>query len=206
MVTERRSSADGRDVYYSLDLGHLQTLYLTSGRALHPALTAASVPSFLPHTAVPRRFLFLCTHNSARSQLAEGILRSLVPADVVVQSAGSHPTAVHPLAIEAAQTLGLDISQQRSNHLSDLLNQPFDYVITVCDQVREVCPTFPATTQQIHWSLADPTAVSGSPTEQYQAFLTTAQHLQTRLQFLLTALAAQQTDPTPPKTEEIPHV
>jgi ArsR family transcriptional regulator, arsenate/arsenite/antimonite-responsive transcriptional repressor / arsenate reductase (thioredoxin) len=192
LVTERRSNADRRDIYYSLDMAQLYTLYRESGQTLHPALVPEqlAVPTFLPHTAVPHRFLFLCTHNSARSQLAEAFLRQMVPAHVLVQSAGSHPsTAVHPLAIRAAQELfQLDIRHQTPTPLAQIANETFDYVITVCDQMREVCPTFPATTQQIHWSLADPTAVHGSPDEQYQAFCDIAHTLQTRLQFLLYTL------------------
>lgn len=196
LVTERRSSADSRDVYYSLDMEQLQALYLSSGQALHPALTMPAVPAFLPNTAVPRRFLFLCTYNSARSQLAEGLLRAMVPASVMVQSAGNRPTAVHPLAIRAAYALNIDIHQQTSTHLDQFIDQEFDYVITVCDQVREICPTFPATTEQIHWSLPDPAAVVGSEEVRYQAFVETARNLQVRLQFFLQMIVASPNNKT----------
>jgi hypothetical protein len=112
LVKERRSSADGRDVYYSLDLAHFRSLFQESGLALHPALACAEpvVPDGVGER--PLRVLFLCTHNSARSQLAEGILRATAGDGVAVFSAGSQPGGVHPLAVRAAQELGYDISQQ----------------------------------------------------------------------------------------------
>jgi protein-tyrosine-phosphatase len=118
----------------------------------------------------PFRILFLCTHNSARSQLAEGIMRSVAGAAVEVYSAGSEPDEVHPLAIEAAAVLGIDISGQESKHMDQFVGQTFDYVITVCDRVRESCPVFPNDPQKIHWSFADPTAVAGTYQQRLNAF------------------------------------
>lgn len=189
VVNEHRSQADGRDVYYSLELEHLRMLYLSSGQALHPGLTTNDPPTHAeaesPTTnRQPVRILFLCTHNSARSQLAEGIMRQTSDFPVAVFSAGNEPGTVHPLAIRAAQHLGLDISGQRSKHLDEFSGQTFAYVITVCDRVRELCPVFTPEPHQIHWSFADPSAVVGTEEEQFQAFLQTARELTTRINYL----------------------
>jgi ArsR family transcriptional regulator, arsenate/arsenite/antimonite-responsive transcriptional repressor / arsenate reductase (thioredoxin) len=189
VVRERRSSADGRDVYYSLDLEQLRALYLESGQTLHPALACAStvlaeVNGEGEGGKQPFRVLFLCTHNSARSQLAEGILRATGGDLVEVFSAGSEPGTVHPLAIRAAAAMTIDISQQQAKHIDEFAGQTFDYVITVCDKVREACPVFPGDPQQIHWSFADPAAVTGTEEEKFQAFLQTARELSTRISYL----------------------
>ncbi len=189
VVRERRSSADGRDVYYSLDLEQLRALYLESGQTLHPALACAqplagALAGEEEGRKRPFRVLFLCTHNSARSQLAEGILRATGGDLVEVISAGSEPGTVHPLAVRAAAALTIDISQQQSRHLDEFAGQTFDYVITVCDKVREACPVFPGDPQQIHWSFADPAAVTGTEEEKFQAFLQTARELSTRISYL----------------------
>ncbi len=200
-VTERRSSADGRDVYYSLDLDYLRTIYQESGQALHPALACAqlvmdaSQPQDDHETRLEgrrsHRILFLCTHNSARSQLAEGILRATGGHVVEVFSAGSEPDRVHPMAIRAAAALQIDISGQQSKHLDAFAGQTFDYVITVCDRVRESCPVFPDDPHQIHWSFSDPAAVIGSEADQFQAFLQTARELSTRINYLCLMLERQ---------------
>ncbi|GIK54574.1 MAG: metalloregulator ArsR/SmtB family transcription factor [Chloroflexi bacterium] len=186
LVGERRSSADGRDAYYTLNLDSLRSAYQASGAALHPALACVANPKIV--RTRPYRVLFLCTHNSARSQLAEGILRAAGGERVEVFSAGNQVTAVHPLAIRAAAERGLDISQQRAKHLDEFAGQLFDAVITVCDRVREVCPVFPGDPPHIHWSLPDPTAVTGPENEQYQAFLNTAHELATRIDYWLKQL------------------
>ena len=192
VVKERRSSADGRDVYYSLDLDQFRTLFQESGLALHPALICEE--PLVPDLGVERpfRILFLCTHNSARSQLAEGILRATAGDWVTVFSAGSQPGGVHPLAVRAAQELGYDISQQESKHMDQFTGQLFDYVITVCDQVREVCPVFPDGPVQIHWSFPDPAAVAGTADAQFEAFLQTARELVVRINYLCQVLAHHQ--------------
>jgi ArsR family transcriptional regulator, arsenate/arsenite/antimonite-responsive transcriptional repressor / arsenate reductase (thioredoxin) len=189
LVTVRRSSADARDTYYSLDLNQVRALYLASGAALHPALAATDQPEMgVAEEDLggkrPLRVLFLCTHNSARSQLAEGIMRSQAGAAVEVYSAGSEPDEVHPLAIEAAAVLGIDIGQQESKDMDRFVGQPFDYVITVCDRVRESCPVFPDDPQKIHWSFADPTAVAGTYQQRLNAFVQTARELSTRINYL----------------------
>lgn len=191
LVSERRSSADSRDVYYSLNLPRLQTLFLESGQALHPAIGHSSATeTFQAGTGngEPVRVLFLCTHNSARSQLAEAILRANGRGRVAALSAGTEPSQVHPLASHAAAAMNLDLSQHRSKHVDELTGQTFDYVITVCDRAREICPVFPGQPQQIHWSFPDPTAVTGSETQQLQAFLQTARELATRISYFLLML------------------
>jgi protein-tyrosine-phosphatase len=194
LVHERRSSADGRDIYYALDLAHLQNLYRHSGALLHPALGAPVSPAGVapaPQTDCPQplRVLFLCTENRARSQMAEGILRHLGAGQVAVQSAGMRPGGVHPLAVEVLAEMGIDIAQQRSKHLDELEGQAFDRVITVCDQVREQCPAFGGATDCIHWSIADPIAAAEvvDMEDARRLFAQTAQELATRIRFLLLA-------------------
>jgi protein-tyrosine-phosphatase len=192
LVTERRSSADGRDVYYSLDLDALQVRYFATGEALHPLLTTntPTLASAAEDAHHPARVLFLCTHNSARSQMAEGILRHLGGSRVAVFSAGSHPADVHPDAVRVLARMGIDISRQRAKHLDELTNQSFDYIITVCDRVREVCPLFPKDPEQIHWSFPDPAAVEGDTAPEH-AFQQTARQLVTRIRHLVTLIDHQ---------------
>ncbi len=109
-----------------------------------------------------QRVLILCTANSARSQMAEGLLRAMAGDEFEVFSAGAKPSIVNPLAIKAMDERGIDIRSHRSKHLNEFLEQPFDYVITVCDNAAEVCPIFPGPARRIHWSLPDPAAVEGS--------------------------------------------
>ncbi len=189
LITERRSSADGRDVYYSVDLPRLNTLYHESGSQLHPALgSPITPPQELPVANMqPRlRVLFLCTHNSARSQMAEGLLRHLGGPGVEVFSAGNQPSVVHPHAIRAMAEIGIDIRMQRSKHLDELRGQSFDMIITVCDRVREQCPIFPGDPECIHWSITDPITSAG--TDDYPQFVTIAQELRTRITYLLLTL------------------
>src|SRR6266581_2518190 len=103
-----------------------------------------------------QRILFICTHNSARSQMAEGLLRSLGGDQFEAYSAGTEATSVRPLAIEVMAELGIDISGQQSKQLSRYLNEPFDEVITVCDTAAEACPIFPSAKRLRHWSFPDP--------------------------------------------------
>jgi arsenate reductase len=114
--------------------------------------------------------LILCTGNSARSQMAEGLLRALADEQFEVFSAGSKPSIVNPLAISAMDERGIDIRAQRSKHLSEYLDHPFEYVITVCDTAAETCPRFPGAAQRIHWSFPDPAATLGSSAERLESF------------------------------------
>jgi arsenate reductase len=117
-----------------------------------------------------RRVLFLCSHNSARSQMAESVLRHLAGDRIDAFSAGTEATHVRPLAIRAMAELGVDISGQESKTLERYLGEPFDVVITVCDQANESCPIFPGARERLHWSLPDPSKATGTDDEQLAVY------------------------------------
>lgn len=121
-------------------------------------------------TSQRQRALFLCTHNSARSQMAEGLLRHLAGDRFEVASAGTEATHVRPLAIAAMSELGIDISSQESKTLDRYLGESFAYVITVCDQAAETCPVFPGAQQRLHWSFPDPSKATGTEAEQLAVY------------------------------------
>lgn len=133
-----------------------------------------------------KRVLILCTGNSARSQMAEGLLRHYGGEDFTVESAGIEPSFVRPEAIEVMRELGIDISSQRSKSIDEFSGRPFDYVITVCDNANQNCPVFPTATQRIHWSIADPAAVQGNDEARLQAFRAARDELRARLEEFLT--------------------
>ena len=114
--------------------------------------------------------LFLCTHNSARSQMAEGLLRYLAGDRVEVMSAGTEATHIRPLAVRAMDEVGIDISGQESKTLDRYVGEPFDYVITVCEEANEACPFFPGAAERLHWSLPDPAAAQGTEEERLEVF------------------------------------
>ncbi|KDN18006.1 arsenate reductase/protein-tyrosine-phosphatase family protein [Amycolatopsis rifamycinica] len=174
LVTATRSSFDGRDSYYHLDLDRCAGALAETGAALHPALRPEAPPSPSGRVAV----LFLCTGNSARSPIAETLLRRRTAGKVTVTSAGSHPkAALHPAAVRVLdEEFGIDVTGQRPRHLDTVAGQRFDHVITVCDKVREVCPEFP---HRRHWSIPDPAADS---------MARTASELDTRVRHLLPEL------------------
>lgn len=116
------------------------------------------------------RVLFLCAHNSARSQMAEGLLRARAGDRFEAFSAGSEATQVRPLAILAMAELGIDISGQRSKTTHEYTGQVFDHVITVCDDAKEACPYFPGARRRLNWSFEDPAAVSGTEDERLAVF------------------------------------
>lgn len=126
------------------------------------------------------RVLILCTANSARSQMAEGLLRELGGEKVEAFSAGSEPSRVNPYAIEAMAARGIDIASQRSKSLQEYIKQPFDYVITVCDNAAESCPVFPGKAQRIHWSFPDPAAVEGNHEAILASFVTVRDGLEAK--------------------------
>lgn len=136
-----------------------------------------------------KRVLFLCTHNSARSQMAEGLLRNMAGDRFDVFSAGTERTYVQPLAIDAMREVGIDITSQTSKTLDEFEGQTFDYVITVCDRANESCPILPGTTERIHWSFEDPTAATGTDEQRLRAFRTVRDALQQRLRIFLTLAA-----------------
>jgi arsenate reductase (thioredoxin) len=117
-----------------------------------------------------QRVLFLCTHNSARSQMAEGLLRHLGGERFEAYSAGTEATRVRPLAIRAMAELDIDISGQESKTLDRYLSEPFDQVITVCDQAAEACPVFPSAKKRLHWSFPDPSKATGTAEEQLAVY------------------------------------
>lgn len=129
----------------------------------------------------PVRVLFLCTGNSARSQMAEAFLRAIGKEHFAVFSAGTEPKALHPLAVRVMQEAGIDISAQRSKDLSAFMGQEFDYIITVCDRARDNCPTFPGDNERIHWSFDDPAAATGSEEEQLKVFRRVRNEIRTRV-------------------------
>jgi protein-tyrosine-phosphatase/DNA-binding transcriptional ArsR family regulator len=195
LVSMRRSSADGRDAYYSIDLPRCGDLLAAAGAALHPGLQLPAPPPG-PGRPPPRaRVLFLCTGNGTRSQLAEGLTRHLSGGAVSAVSAGSRPRQVHPNAIRVMREHGIDLSAARAKHLSMFTGQHFDYVITLCDKVREICPGFPGGPQLIHWSIADPARGGGTDEETYPAFQAAATDIETRVRFLLRLI--QHTPPSP---------
>jgi arsenate reductase len=127
------------------------------------------------------RVLFLCTHNSARSQMAEGLLRSLGDDRFEAHSAGTEATAVRPLAIKVMAELGIDISKHTSKTLDGYITQRFDYVITVCDDANESCPVFPNATHRLHWSLPDPSKATGTEDEQLAVYRRVRNDLRSRI-------------------------
>jgi len=142
--------------------------------------------------ATTERVLILCTGNSARSQMAEGLLRDLAGGRFEVFSAGTRPTVVNPLAIQVMAERGLDLSHNRSKHMNEFLSQPFDYVITVCDDAAEACPVFPGRAERIHWSFPDPAAAQGDEAARLAVFRETRDAIEARLRAWLANAAAQQ--------------
>jgi arsenate reductase len=128
------------------------------------------------------KVLFLCTHNSARSQMAEGLLRHLAGNHFEVMSAGTEATHVRPLAIRAMDELGIDISGQESKTLDRYLGDTFDYVITVCDDANEACPVFPGAKRRRHWSFEDPAQARGSEEERLRVFQSVRDEIKERIE------------------------
>jgi arsenate reductase len=128
------------------------------------------------------RVLFVCTHNSARSQMAEGILRDLAGDRFEVTSAGTEATHVRPLAIRAMDEISIDISGQESKTLERYLGEPFDYVITVCDDANEACPFFPGADKRLHWSFEDPSRAEGSEDERLAIFRRVRDEIRERIE------------------------
>ena len=136
----------------------------------------------MSRNTVKRRVLFLCTRNSARSQMAEGLLRVLGDERFEAFSAGTEATQVRPLAIRAMAELGIDISHQQSKSLERYLGEYFDAVITVCDQANEVCPVFSGAKERLHWSFPDPSKAEGSETEQLAVYSEVRDAIRERLE------------------------
>ena len=193
LVRARRSSADGRDSYHSIDLTACSEALQRTGGSLHPALSlVAEHPTF----SLPRRrrsVLFLCTGNSTRSQIAEALLDRMSDGRVRTASAGSHPKPIHPNAVRVMKKRGIDIVANHAKHLEEFITDRFDVVITLCDRVREVCPAFPSHPQLAHWSIPDPALEGSTASASFPAFERTATELETRIAFLLHQLARPRT-------------
>lgn len=140
--------------------------------------------------ADPRqRVLILCTGNSARSQMAEGLLRNEAGGRFEVFSAGTHPGPLRPEAVAVMREIGIDISGHRAKSVEEFVNQPFDYVITVCDNARETCPVFPSTARMLHWPFDDPAAVTGPEQQRLAAFRTIRDQIHRRIKAFLDEIA-----------------
>jgi ArsR family transcriptional regulator, arsenate/arsenite/antimonite-responsive transcriptional repressor / arsenate reductase (thioredoxin) len=189
VVSARRSLADGRDTYYVLELARCGELLVRAGASLHPGLASTVRPDH-GHGRGPARarVLFLCTGNSARSQMAEVLAEQLSGGALRAASAGSHPKPLHPNAVRVMRERGIDLAGRRSKHFDEFTGRRFDYVISLCDRVREICPEFPGTPQAIHWSIRDPGREPGTDDETLPAFERTAAELETRIGFLLAAI------------------
>jgi protein-tyrosine-phosphatase/DNA-binding transcriptional ArsR family regulator len=209
LVTVRRSSFDARDSYYHLDLERCAHALAAAGAALHPALLLgpsptpatpspaavlprrdrATVHSEAPERADRPRVLFACTGNSARSPIAEALLRHRTGGQVEVASAGSHPKArIHPAAATVLrERFDIDVDGHRPRHLDIMTGSRFDYVITLCDKVREVCAGFGDRPRLIHWSIPDP-ATAGAEQAGDHVFGRIAAELDTRIRYLLPIL------------------
>jgi protein-tyrosine-phosphatase len=188
IVSARRSSADGRDVYYRADLFRCRDLLGEAGLSLHPGLALAPP---LPDDVEPRRarprVLFLCTGNSARSQIAEALVEHRSGGTVEARSAGSRPKPLHPNAVRVMAERGIDISGCRTKSLTRFARYRFDRVVTLCDKVREICPEFPGAPIAAHWSIADP-AAGDSDQATYPAFQQVADEIESRVALLLADL------------------
>jgi protein-tyrosine-phosphatase/DNA-binding transcriptional ArsR family regulator len=156
LVSSRRSSFDGRDTYYRLDLDRCRALFCETASALHPSLelTPQEVTTRSRRGRAPR-VLFLCTGNSARSQMAEALLVDHTDRAIQARSAGSHPKQLHPNAVRVMAERGIDIAGNTTKHFSRYARGHFDCVVTLCDKVREVCPEFPDDPATVHWSMPD---------------------------------------------------
>ncbi len=201
LVSARRSLADGRDTYYVLELVRCGELLGSAGTSLHPGLRSAAGSGPGPdHRLAQASVLFLCTGNSARSQMAEALAERLSQGAVRAVSAGSHPKPLHPHAVRAMRPYGIDLAGRRSKHLSEFAGRRFDYVISLCDRVREVCPEFPGAPTAVHWSIPDPGREPGSDEQTLPAFERVAAELAMRIGFLLEAMKQ-----TTPNEEAIGH-
>jgi len=189
VVSARRSSADGRDVYYRADLVRCRDLLRDAGRALHPGLSLAPEPQRTddaPRRTRPR-VLFLCTGNSARSQIAEALVEHRSAGAVHARSAGSHPKPLHPNAVRVMAERGIDIAERPTKSFTRFARQRFDRVVTLCDKVREICPPMPGAPVAAHWSMPDP-AAGGAGSDTYPAFVAAADEIDHRVALLLADL------------------
>jgi protein-tyrosine-phosphatase len=198
VVVVRRSAADGRDSYYSLDLDALGRAMHEMASGIHPGLiTTDGRGSEHSDPGDPPHVLFICTGNSSRSQMAEGWLRYLADGKVEAFSAGTQPTSLHPLAVTAMRELGVDIHAQQGKHVDVFSGRAFDRVITLCDRAREVCPKLPASQGTAHWSVPNP---SEAHPPDVDAFRAVAREVGSRVRYLLRLLGVAEA----PSGEAVP--
>lgn len=195
LVAARRSTYDGRDSYYHLNVARCAESMAETGAALHPALRDHATPPPAPDgRAWSSRpcVLFVCTGNSARSPIAEALLRHHAAGRVRVASAGTRPAPhVHPLAVRVlGEEFGIDISAQRPRHLDTLAGRRFDQVITLCDKARESRLDFSHHPRRVHWSVPDPATASGTDHTDYSVFRHLATELDLRVRHQLSILAS----------------
>lgn len=189
LVTTTRSSFDGRDSYYHLDLGHCANALAATGAALHPALR----PSGTTPTVVGKQVavLFVCTGNSARSPIAEALLQHRADGWVHAVSAGTRPKPqLHATTAQILrEAFDIDIAGRRPRHLDTVTRRRFDHVITLCDRAREACPEFDHHPRRAHWSIPDPANGTGTSQATHRRFEDTAEEIDTRVRHLLPVLA-----------------
>lgn len=194
IVRARRSSADRRDMYYSVDLIRCRDLLASAAIDLHPALQLTPAPPRSLHRRHRPQILFLCTGNSARSQMAEALLEHRAGQAITARSAGSHPKPLHPHAVRVMAERAIDISSRTSKPLTQYTRTRFDRVVTLCDKVREICPEFAGAPTTTHWSIADPAteADDGDGDEAgCAAFRRVADEIEGRVDVLLTEITTQ---------------
>jgi ArsR family transcriptional regulator, arsenate/arsenite/antimonite-responsive transcriptional repressor / arsenate reductase (thioredoxin) len=189
IVSGRRSSADGRDVYYRADLFRCRDLLGEVGHSLHSGLSLGPTQhrDGAPRRVQPR-LLFLCTGNSARSQIAEALVEHRSAGTVEARSACSHPKPLHPGAVRVMAERGVDIAGRSTKSLTRFARSRFDRVITLCDKAREVCPEFPGAPIAAHWSIVDPAAAGDSEKATYPVFRAVADEIESRVALLLALL------------------
>ncbi len=192
IVSSRRSSADGRDTYYAVDLDRYRELVIASASALHPGVQVQrTCPSDWSNRHEQRpRVLFLCTGNSARSQIAEALATHLSDGAVDAVSAGSNPKPLDPNAVSVMADRGIDVSGCSSKHLGLFAPEKFAYVVSLCDRAREVCPEFPGHPDVIHWSVLDPSGTMEGQGRR-EAFTRTLAEIENRVGFLLERIASE---------------
>lgn len=188
LVSARRSSADGRDWYYRLEVGWILQQFGAAAATVHPGVRLAEAPP-PPPAGRPHRVLFLCTGNSARSQMAEALAVARSGGRIEARSAGSHPKPLHPLAVQVMADRGIDIAGRPTKRLDRFSRSRFDRVVTLCDKVREICPQFPGPAPASHWSMPDP-AADGD----LAAFERTAEELEIRIALLIRQLDQERSD------------
>ena len=192
IVSARRSSADGRDVYYRAELSRCRDLVRQASAQLHPGLALAPARWHPGGTTRARsKVLFLCTGNSARSQIAEALVTERSAGTVEARSAGSHPKPLHPNAVRVMAERNIDIDGRPTKSLSRFTRHRFDGVVTLCDKVREVCPDFPGQPVVAHWSIADPAASGDDDVATLPAFRAVADEIDDRVGLLLAELTAR---------------